>query len=267
MGLQTKVGLREFGRGVGISDTMVRRHKEAGLFYGAESINENNGRPMLIMPLALKLWTDAGLDVKGEYSDGRWGEYESAPKHTPPAEPKPQEPTKEPKKRGRKPKPKPENIQKEKPEKAIKEPKPVDPILDTMFTPVADRPKTTPELVKPPQTPVNIPVPTVENGAEIPLKSHSERVKAFYQAESERIKVEEKLKTLVPRDKVERQLFQVGQKIRTDLEAMPRRIAAFMTGNKKIDEHRMRIEIENILKEFVKEQKRVFMEESENEEE
>ena len=255
MSLQTKVGIREFSRGVGISDTMIIRHRKAGTFAGAEAVNENNGRPMLIMPLALKLWAESGGEIKGEYTDGRWGDFESV-KIDPPATSVDNNSYKNPEKKTKPEKKKDTGMLKN----AVADPKKNTERAknDTKFTPPADQSAPN-KHIAPPQT-FTVPQAT-DGGIEIPTKAKSEQVRAFWSAESERIKVEEKLKTLVPRHKVERQLFQAGQSLRQELESMPRRIAAFMTGNKKIDEHRMRIEIEKILTRFVENQRRVLDEE------
>lgn len=260
MSLQTKVGIREFSRGVGISDTMIIRHRRAGTFAGAEAVNENNGRPMLIMPLALKLWAESGGEIKGEYADGRWGDFESA-KVDPPATSIGKKSYKEPEKKTKSAKNNDTQMSKNavvNPRKNTERSK-----SDTELTPQADQPVPN-KPIAPPQAAAVTQI--TEGGIEIPTKAKSEQVRAFWSAESERIKVEEKLKTLVPRHKVERQLFQAGQSLRQELESMPRRIAAFMIGNKKIDEHRMRIEIEKILTRFVENQRRVFDEEAEDNE-
>lgn len=69
-----------------------------------------------------------------------------------------------------------------------------------------------------------------ENVEVIPTKSESERKQAFYKAEMERIKFEEKSGTLVSRRDVEAKLFSLGQMLSRNLDSWAIKVAQSLPG-------------------------------------
>lgn len=65
-----KIGIREFGRYINVSDTYVKKQmfhvteRPKGPLKESLTVNENNGRPMLYKELALTEWIAAGLTIK-----------------------------------------------------------------------------------------------------------------------------------------------------------------------------------------------------------
>lgn len=206
------VSLRRFALGVGISETMVRRYRNNGVFAPkSQGVKDKSKHPFLIMPDALHDWVNYGLRVDGDFAGG---EIHVAPEPIPEPVPK---------------------IKTEKPQKT-KPPKPTPPAV----------------------IPADI--------SEIPSKAVSDAKKSHYEAEMSRIKVEEKMGTLVARSDVERQLFSLGQALRQRLELMPKKIAAFMTGDKRADEERMSREVESFLVKFTAEAAKMFEKEDDEDE-